>query len=389
MKVLIIIEQAFNPTSGGVQHTTYKMGKYLSLEGCEMLYFSFQQEGHIIAEFGNLHTVKANKGVNNPENLNTLDQLLQKESPDIVINQSPFTTPLRNFLSSRKHTYKFKLIGCLRNTLLGFQINGKENFKSALPKAIHPFIINPVGMFLLGLRNNMLQKRLLKSIIEKHDLFVLLTPSNQKELETYLKDYNKSKVICIPNSIEEVLPVLPKKKNLVLHVGRIVIEQKRSELLMRVWKQILKKEKDWTFEVVGDGEYLPKLKNEIEKDEIERVTLHGFTKPNELYKRASIFIMTSAYEGFPNVVLEAQSFGAVPVAFSSYGAINDVVNNGTDAVLVKPFDCELMAEEVVKLMHNPKVLQEMQESALQNARNYVTPSVVKQWISVFNEILSK
>ncbi|RGN76255.1 glycosyltransferase [Segatella copri] len=67
------------------------------------------------------------------------------------------------------------------------------------------------------------------------------------------------------------------------------------------------------------------------------LTFEGFQSPIEYYKRASIICMTSSFEGFPMVLVEAMQFGCVPIAFDSFEAIRDVIIPEKTGELVKPF----------------------------------------------------
>ena len=116
------------------------------------------------------------------------------------------------------------------------------------------------------------------------------------------------------------------------------------------------------------------------------VELHGFTNPKLFYAKSKIFIMTSAYEGFANTVLEAQSYGLVIVAYNSYGALGEVVNDGKDAVLVEEYNKDKMANEIVKLMNNKKCLDKMSLAARENSRKYQAHKIAFQWYRLFSEL---
>lgn len=67
---------------------------------------------------------------------------------------------------------------------------------------------------------------------------------------------------------------------------------------------------------------------------LNNVLFEGFQSPLEYYKRASLLILTSEYEGFPLVLAEAMSFGVIPVVYGSYSAVYDIISDGVDGVIL-------------------------------------------------------
>lgn len=61
---------------------------------------------------------------------------------------------------------------------------------------------------------------------------------------------------------------------------------------------------------------------------MERVVFTGWQDPESFYRDASILCLTSDFEGWGMVLTEAMTFGAVPVAFNSYAAITDIIDDG-------------------------------------------------------------
>jgi len=177
------------------------------------------------------------------------------------------------------------------------------------------------------------------------------------------------------------------KEKIILHVGRLNITQKRSDLLLKFWQETYKKLPEWEFIIVGEGPYSKFLKDDIEKSKIPRIRLDGFRNPQSYYKKATIFMMPSAYEGFPNTILEAHSFGCIPLAFSSYAALDWIVSDGQDAFLSKPFDIKDMSKNAIQLAMDNEMQLKMCQKSLQNAENFTIDKVGDKWINLFNELI--
>lgn len=385
-KILFVLTPAFDPNAGGVQRTTFKLGKYFSQQGYHVAYYSFALDCHIHCEFGHLYYSKYSGGVNNKRNLDYLEQVCNSFRPDIVINQMPYDAPLTNRLGSIKGECDFLLLGCLRNSLFSVVNNLGITMQELLPKALFKFLNNPFGRKIALERHKYLHRKSLKHILNNHDRYILLTPPNNKELKYFVGNFMQDKVLSIPNSIPDVQAEPGKKDKIILHVGRLNDDQKRSDLLLPFWKACKDRLPGWEFIIVGDGPYMSVIKKQILKDSIDGVTLTGFQKPEPYYKRASIFMMPSAYEGFPNTILEAQSYGCPVFAFNSYGAIDWIVNDGKDAFLIAAYDVHSMADSIVEFTKDPKKISAAQDSALKNASQFTIDKVGEQWEELFDSL---
>ena len=335
MKILFVLAQAFDPNAGGVQRTTFKLGKHFTENGIEVAYFSFSKENQVLPEYGSLFHAKLSRGASEIANQKLFIQTLHNFKPDFVINQVPYEKIIRTILSEQKASVGYVLLGCLRNSLFSFKSNVADILMQQFPSVLHP-VVKLKAIQKIALENHRKKhKAELLDIINKHDKFILLTPRNRDELEYFLgQNYPHDKVISIPNSIPFIDYEAEDKEKILLHVGRLNIPQKRSDLLMKVWEQCYEQLPDWKFYVIGDGPYMDTLKKDIENKKLPRVVLEGFQKPESYYKKSSIFMMPSAYEGFPNTILEAQSYGCVPFAFDSYASLGWIVNDGVDIELV-------------------------------------------------------
>ena len=81
-------------------------------------------------------------------------------------------------------------------------------------------------------------------------------------------------MLSIPNSIPSVVRAPGQKEKIILHVGRLNIQQKRSDLLLKVWGKVFPMLPDWEFVIVGDGEYKEQLELEIKSKNLPRVKIY-------------------------------------------------------------------------------------------------------------------
>ena len=118
---------------------------------------------------------------------------------------------------------------------------------------------------------------------------------------------------------------------------------------------------------------------------LERVRFEGFQNPEPYYRDASIFCMTSAYEGLPMVLIEAASFGCVPVAFESFAAVRDIISAGENGCLVPAFDLDAYAETLARLMSDDA----LRERLAQIPEKFSPEKIGAQWEALFREIATQ
>lgn len=205
--------------------------------------------------------------------------------------------------------------------------------------------------------------------------------------QIYSKDL--SRVIAIPNP--NTYPIqentdFPKKKQL-LYVGRIEWRQKRVGRLIDIWNRIYKEFPDWELIIVGDGPIRQELEQKVSK--MERVVFTGWQDPESYYRDASIICLTSDFEGWGMILTEAMTFGVVPVAFNSYAAITDIIDDGKNGLLVSPFSRKAFARKLGVLMEDEELRVSMSKSCIQSVKRFDIQNVADRWEEVFNRLKNK
>jgi len=207
-------------------------------------------------------------------------------------------------------------------------------------------------------------------------------PPNLKELRYFVPAFKRDRVRLIPNSIPNVADRPPAKEKRLLWLGRVAREQKRAELILPIWSRVSNALPDWHLDVVGDGPLLEDLRHRAVTSGLPRISFHGQQVPDRYYQRSAVFFMTSAFEGFPNTLVEAQSHAAVPVIFDSYPVARWVVQDGVSGALVPPFDIDAMASRIVELAESPD-RERFAEQALKSAQRFHIDRVGQMWQELF------
>lgn len=187
-----------------------------------------------------------------------------------------------------------------------------------------------------------------------------------------------------PTSYEspEINPSL--KHKTVLAVGRLTY-QKGFDLLLQSWSEVSKQKTDWVLKIVGGGEDEKKLKAQAnELDIADKVVFIPPTKNvAEYFKTASIFCLSSRFEGFGMVLLEAKAFGLPIVSFDCDCGPSDLIKNGTNGFLVKPDDILDLAEKIniACSLTESEYLKISNQNQVEN-NLFFTDKIIEKWVSI-------
>lgn len=220
-------------------------------------------------------------------------------------------------------------------------------------------------------------------IAQKYDKFVVLT----EEDKTYWD--NLDNIIVIPNARTfryEEMPIHREKT--VLAVGRYSY-QKGFDSLIEAWNKVCQKQKDWTLQIIGNGEWREMMQTQIKAYGIQQRTVLReipAEQMKEVYASASIFVLSSRYEGLPMVLLEAQAAGLPIVSFACKCGPKDVVHEGEDGYLVEEGNVDALAERLLLLMQDEDLRMRMGKAAYQHSSRFDTDEIMHRWERVFSEM---
>lgn len=222
-----------------------------------------------------------------------------------------------------------------------------------------------------------------EKLVKKFDRFVVLT----QEDKGYWGNLPNMEVIhnMLSFHSEEIAPLENKR---VLAIGRYTY-QKGFDYLLDAWKIVHREKPDWTLDIVGDGELQAQLQEQIFNNQLgSSVCLRPPTKKIEdIYKEASILVMSSRYEGLPMVLLEAESCGLPVVSFTCKCGPKDIVTDGMDGFLVPEADIDTLANRILLLMEDDKLRRDMGKAAKENSERFSETIIMKEWIKLFENLI--
>ncbi len=234
-------------------------------------------------------------------------------------------------------------------------------------------------------RNKLYKRRRMYGICDR---FVVLSRSyiDMAYNRLRLPDREKLAAISNPRPYGDINPdILGMKKNQVLIVSRLDEKQKNLRAAVRIWKSIEKRGTEgWELVLAGHGEDEESLMNYVRKQGLRHFRFVGrVNNPLPLYQESSIFMMTSNYEGFPTTLQESLQNGCVPVAFDTFAALHDMIDDGRDGLVISPGDEQGYAEALYQLMNDRERRAGMSELGMSSCDRYRIEVIGKQWTELF------
>ena len=297
-----------------------------------------------------------------------LNQMLERLSPNIIVCADLHVSDLKAVLSSKVQA--IRIVEC--HCGLSAYFEDVKKFKR----------------FFKRIRERILKWQLL-SAIRKFDKIIVMTESEKEAWN--LKD----KVVCVPN----MLVTYPDQEPEMSHVHKSVISvgryayQKGYDLLLESWRIVQKTHSDWTLHIYGShdgsvGDY-EQLMDQIQQYHITNVNLHQST--NEVYScyaKSDFYVMSSRYESFGLVLIEAMSCGLPIISFDCKYGPQSIVKNGQTGVLVSPNDIKEMATSICSMIENNESRQLMAVSARQESKNYTSEIIMPIWHEFYRSVLT-
>lgn len=211
-----------------------------------------------------------------------------------------------------------------------------------------------------------------------------LIAQTEHDREKY--DYH-SNVHIVPNP----LMLKHKHKNIqrqkmILAVGRLN-KQKGFDLLLKSFSQI--KAKGWHLIILGEGLERANLEKQVDELKINKnISMPGnVTDVEAYYKKASIFVLSSRHEGFPNALIEAMGYECASVAFDCLTGPSDIIDHNKNGILVEAENTNKLSECIQYLIDQPEKREELGENAKKILDDLNIETISTKWFKIINEIL--
>jgi GalNAc-alpha-(1->4)-GalNAc-alpha-(1->3)-diNAcBac-PP-undecaprenol alpha-1,4-N-acetyl-D-galactosaminyltransferase len=179
-----------------------------------------------------------------------------------------------------------------------------------------------------------------------------------------------------------------RREKIILSVGRLEY-QKGFDNLLSVFQRISAEYPDWKLVIVGEGSQKDDLIALSENLGIAlKVVFTGrVTDVIAYYRKSSIFILSSRYEGFPNVLCEAMSQGLACISFNCISGPWDIIDNYKNGILVKNQDNDELYKALKELISNKKLRISLSQTAKQIRKKLSKEKTINKWMELVTEFV--
>jgi glycosyltransferase involved in cell wall biosynthesis len=230
-------------------------------------------------------------------------------------------------------------------------------------------------------------------IVRSYPRLDLLTVLTRASVDGFgeLLDGGRPRIVQMPNAIPRLNggPAGPDRK-VIVAAGRLV-RQKGYDLLVKAYAEVAPAHPDWSLRIFGSGRDRTKLTRMIAERGLDKwVELCGSTPDlgSELAE-ASVFVLSSRYEGMPMVILEAMSKGLPVVAFDCPTGPGELISHGDDGLLVPAGDVAGLAAALRKIIEDDGLRRRLGERARRSARAYELPEIGARWEELIDELVGR
>ena len=224
---------------------------------------------------------------------------------------------------------------------------------------------------------------LFEKYIPKLDRYIVL---NNHDKEKFKKEKNiECQVIYNPRSFDSKEKSKVNKKQF-LAAGRFN-HQKGFDLLIESFNTFSKTNDDWKLVIVGEGKEKLKLIEKVNKYKLgDRIIFENFTNNiKEYFLNSSVLLLPSRWEGMPMIVLESLEMG-VPVISYDITAVEPLITNGKEGIIVKSFDKDEFAIAMEKIVSSFNLIKDMSKECVIKSREFDVENIRDKWIELIDEL---
>ena len=380
------------PNLGGIENVTTSIASDLYRNhGIEIDVFSFisnDQYADLIPNGIKMHEPIISGGFKSFENQGAIERVAKENQVDAIIYQDSYA-PSHEIVMNASKNLGIPLIVFEHNT----PDYGLRPRHYGIKKESKSIIINSICKVLYSLLNSIKVLKNKKTLINRKrflynasDRYVLLSEKFVPIFKELVPTAGRPKLTVINNPIKaKDISEYKLKENIIFCAARLV-PQKNIEEMLYIWLKIYASAPDWKFIVAGTGPNMEYLKSLAQKLGVRGIEFVGYVDPTDYYKKSKIFWMTSLFEGFGLTLVEAQTYGCVPIAYDSFASASDIITNGKNGFLIKNGDRKAFIKATLKLIIDGNLWNQMSQESINNYEKFETKTTVKKWLNLFSSI---
>lgn len=213
----------------------------------------------------------------------------------------------------------------------------------------------------------------------------------RKDMNNYINNENVKSIEYIYNPIDPILINKDVKYDIeskkIISVGRLSY-QKNFETLIEVAHKVFADHDDWEWHIYGDGEDREKLRYKIKEYDLDKkIILKGRVENiYDIYNEYSMLVMTSRYEGFGMVIVEALCNNIPVVSFNIQTGPDELIEDGINGFLVNFEDIEEMVDKINELIENKELRLFMSNNCYRIREKLNIDMIIDKWDIVIKSL---
>lgn len=373
-KYLILLPRLFG---GGAERVALQLARHLSEKNQEVLLVYFEEQN-------NSNPLIFSSGIQ-------LKCLYKKNKWDVLKIIFRVRKILADFKPDTVLSFLFytNIVTLISSLLL------KRSFKLIISERNNPLKYLSLSSF------GFIKRLIFHAAYIKADLII----SVSKQIKIILTDHfkippEKIRVIYNPVSMDEMReksaiqvqhPFLnPPNKFLIMAAGRLN-PQKRFDLLLRAFSRVRPTHDHVYLIILGEGPLLEELKSLSSQLKISPwVDFRGYqSNPYSWISKADLFVLTSDFEGFPNVVIEAMGLGIPVIATDCPSGPNEIITDNENGILTPVGDELILSQKIISLLKDTALRKKISEKGLERANDFRKEIILPEYEEVLNEYDTK
>ncbi|MFF0725568.1 glycosyltransferase family 4 protein [Streptomyces sp. NPDC004134] len=225
-------------------------------------------------------------------------------------------------------------------------------------------------------------------LYSRFDAVAVLT---ERDREEYARLLPGTRVVCIPNAVHTGAKRQSTYANRIAIAAGRLKNQKGFDFLIPAFAQAVATRPDWQLRIFGTGDKEPQLRRLIEQHHVyNHAFLMGFTaRLDDELAKASMFVLSSRFEGLPMVMIESMTHGLPVVSYDCPTGPADVLTDGREGLLVPPKNVDALAVAMGQMMDDEGMRADMGMAALAKSRMYAPEAVHPRWEELFASLAAE
>lgn len=301
-----------------------------------------------------------------------LSRVIKHEKPSVILSFLTYT----NYLTILARNLANPGIPMF----LSQQINLKRPLKNQKFKRIKEKVLirnlYPKATGIIAVSKGIRENLITDYKIPKNKCFVIYNMANIKGIKEFANE-------------EVNHPWFKENIPIIIACGRLTV-QKNYPLLLRAMSLVLKKDRARLL-ILGEGEERPRLERFAKELGISHnVAFLGFeSNPFKYMSRATVFVLSSSWEGFGNVIIEAMACGVPVISTRCPSGPDEIITDGVNGLLVPVGDANALAKAILCLRKDKSLRKRIAEAARKRAEDFRVEKMVAEYERVFSEVIKE